>query len=75
MSTAVVFFDIGKAFDKPWHSGPLYKCSELEFPTFFIKLIASFLINRKFKFSAEGEFFTPRETAAGVPQGSVLAIV
>jgi hypothetical protein len=38
-----------------------------------IKLIASFLTGRKFKILVEGEFSTLRKTAAGVPQGPVLA--
>jgi hypothetical protein len=31
MSTAAVFLDIEKAFDKTWHSGLLYNLSELAF--------------------------------------------
>jgi hypothetical protein len=61
ISTAVVFFSIKKAFDTMWHPGPPYKMSELEFLTFLIKLIVSFLTNRKFKVSVEGEFSVPRD--------------
>jgi hypothetical protein len=50
-----------------WPSGLLYKLPELEFSTSLIKLIASFLTNRKFKVLVEGEFSTARELAAGVP--------
>jgi hypothetical protein len=64
--------DIEKAFDTTWHSGLLYKLSELEFLTHLIKLIASFLTDRKFKVLVEGKFSVPRKIAAGVPQGSVL---
>jgi hypothetical protein len=73
MSTAAVFLDIEKAFDTTWHL--LYKLSELQFPINLIKLIASFLTNRKIKVSVEGELSSPRKVAAGVPQGSVLAPV
>jgi hypothetical protein len=73
MSTAAVFLDIEKAFDKIWHSGLLYKWSELAFSTSPIKLVASFLTNRKLKVLVEDEFSTPRNIATGVPQGSVLA--
>jgi hypothetical protein len=38
-----------------------------------IKLISSFLCNRKFRVTVEGELSTPREIHAGVPQNSVLA--
>jgi hypothetical protein len=75
MSTAAVFLDIEKAFDKTWHSGLLHKLSELAFSTRLIKLVASFLTNRKMEALVEGEFSTPRNIAARRPQGSVLAII
>jgi hypothetical protein len=61
MSTGAVFFGIKKAFDTTWHCGLLYKFSELEFLTSFIKLTASFLIEIKFKFLVEDEFSTSRK--------------
>jgi hypothetical protein len=67
MSTAAVFLDIEKAFNMTWHSGLLYKLSELEFLTHLIKLTASFLTGEKFKDLVEDEFSTPRKTVAGVP--------
>jgi hypothetical protein len=73
MSTAAVFLDIEKAFDTTWHHGLLYKLSKLEFSTNVIKLLGSFLSQRKFRVSVEGEMSTPREMQAGVPQGSVLS--
>jgi hypothetical protein len=75
MSTAAVFLDIEKTFDATWNPGLLHKQSELEFSTSLIKLIASFLTDRKFKVFIEGEFSTPRKIAAGVPQGSVLTVI
>jgi hypothetical protein len=38
-----------------------------------IKLIGSFLSQRKFRVSVEGEMSTTRDIQAGVPQGSILA--
>jgi hypothetical protein len=73
ISMATVFLDIEKAFDTTWPSGLLYKLSELEFLTSLIKLISSFLSQRKFIIPVEGERSTPREMRAGVPQGSVLS--
>jgi retron-type reverse transcriptase len=70
---APVFLDIEKAFDTTWHSGLLYKLSNLEFSKSLIKLIGSFLSQRKFSVSVEGEMSTRREMQAGVPQGSVLS--
>jgi hypothetical protein len=45
----------------------------LEFSINLIKLISSFLSQRKFRVSVEGEMSPPREMQAGVPQGSVLS--
>jgi hypothetical protein len=72
MSTTAVFLDIEKTFDTTWHPGLLYKLSKLNFSTNLIKLINSFLSQRKFRVSVEGEMSTPRYMQAGVPQGSVL---
>jgi hypothetical protein len=71
MSTAAVFLDIEKDFDKIWHLGFLYKLSKLRFSISLVKLISSFLSQRKFKVSVEGEMSTPRDIQAGLPQGSV----
>jgi hypothetical protein len=43
----------------------------VKFSTNLIKLISSFLSQRKFRFSAEDEISTLREIKAGVPQVSV----
>jgi hypothetical protein len=73
ISTAAVFLDIEKSFDTTWHSVLLYKLSKLKFSTSLIKLTGSFLSQRKFRVSVEGEMSTPRAMKAGVPQGSVLS--
>jgi hypothetical protein len=51
MSTAAVFLDIEKAFDATWHPSLIYKLSKLEFSAGIMKLIGSFLSNRKFTVS------------------------
>jgi hypothetical protein len=68
MSTAAVFLDIEKAFDTTWHLGLLYKLSKLQFSTNLIKLISSFLSQRNYRVSVEGEMSTPRYMQAGVPR-------
>jgi hypothetical protein len=73
MSTAAVFLDIEKAFDTTWHTGLLYKLSKLEFSFNLIKLVSSFLSQRKFRDSVEGEMSTPRVMQSGVPQSLVLS--
>jgi hypothetical protein len=73
MSTAAVFLDIGKAFDNTWLPGfLLYKLLKLNFSTRIIKLISSFLLQRKFRVSVECEMSMARCMQAGVPQGSIL---
>jgi hypothetical protein len=67
MSTAPIFLDIEKAFDTTWHPGLLYKLSKLNFSTRVIKLISSFLLQRKFRVSVDGEMSTPTCKQAGVP--------
>jgi hypothetical protein len=66
-------FDDEKAFDTTWHTGLLYKLSKLEFSINLIKLVSSFLSQRKFRVSVEGEMSMPRVMQAGVPHGSVLS--
>jgi hypothetical protein len=59
MSTAAVFLDTEKAFHTTWHLDLLYKLSTLQFSISLIKLTGSFLSQRKFRVSAEGEISTP----------------
>jgi hypothetical protein len=61
MQKAAVFLDIEKAFDTTWHSGLLYKLSELKFLTSLIKVIASFLTDIKFNVLVEGELSTQKK--------------
>jgi hypothetical protein len=68
MSMAAVFLDIEKAFATSRHLGLLYKFSELKFSISPVKLISSFLSQRKFRISVESQMTTPRGA-----QGSVLS--
>jgi hypothetical protein len=49
MLTAAVFLDIEKTFGTTWQSALLYELSESEFSTSLIKLVGSFLSDRKCK--------------------------
>jgi hypothetical protein len=73
MSTTTVFLDSEKAFDTTWQLGLLYKLSKLQFSTSLIKLIGSFVSQRKFRVSVESEISTSRYIQAGLPQVSVLS--
>jgi hypothetical protein len=46
--TGAVFLDLAKAFDTVWVKGLLYKLTILNFPTYFIKIISSYLGGRRF---------------------------
>jgi hypothetical protein len=64
---------IVNAFDTAWHPGLLCKLHKLNFSINLIKLIISFLSERKFTVSVEGEMSTHRKIQAGVPEGSILS--
>lgn len=72
-STGMVLIDIEKAFDSVWHDGLIYKLEKINTPTHLIKMIASFLKNRKFIVNIRGEESTPRDIPAGLAQGSILS--
>lgn len=72
-STGILSFDIEKAFDRVWHEGLLYKMIKLKFPDYIIKIVSSFLTDRKFKVcigDGESKIF---KFDWGVPQGSALS--
>jgi hypothetical protein len=57
ISTTAVFLDVEKAIDTTWDLGLLYKLSTLQFAISLIKLIGSFLSQKKFGASVEGEMY------------------
>jgi hypothetical protein len=73
MSMTAVFLGVKKAFDTAWHPGLLYELSKLDFLASVIKLIRSFLSQRKFRVSIEGKTSPPREVQGRVSQGSVMS--
>jgi hypothetical protein len=72
-----VVFSVGplRGYMFCWASGTqaCYIVAKFEFSIRLIQLISSFLSERKFRVSVEGEMSMPREMRAGVPQGSVLS--
>lgn len=72
-TTGMVLLDIEKAFDSVWHDGLIHKLYKLDFPIYLVKIIVSFLKNRKAYVSinkAKSDLF---DIPAGVPQGSLLS--
>ena len=64
LSMTAVFLDFEKASDSTWHSGLLYKLLKQNVSFSTVKLIRSFLSNRRIPVSVEGELSTPREIQA-----------
>lgn len=52
-STASIFLDTGKAFDRIWHDGLIFILTIMKIPTKIFKIITSFLSNRSFSIKME----------------------
>ncbi|GBN51251.1 Papilin [Araneus ventricosus] len=75
LTTAAIFLDISKAFDKVWIQGLIHKLISYKFPYYIIAIIHSYLQDRHFTVSVNNTDSTPRRINAGVPQGGILAPV
>ena len=64
-----VFIDMEKAFDKVWHEGVVYKLANDSAPMPLIKIIASFLMGRKFQIKDGDILSSIRDLGASAPQG------
>ena len=71
-STAGLYLDIERAFDKVWHSGLIRKLAVAVIDDVYIHLINNYLSGRTFFTSVNNNASTVREIRAGVPQGSIL---
>jgi len=70
--TTAAFLDLTQAFDKVWHRGLEQKLKLLNLPTYLLKTITSFILNRSFKVRVGSDFSQSHHIKVGVPQGSVL---
>jgi len=59
------FLDVAKAFDTVWVEGPLYKLTILNFPSYLVKVISSYL---------NGRTFESRRMRAGVFQDGIISL-
>ncbi|RZC42429.1 RVT 1 domain containing protein [Asbolus verrucosus] len=71
-NTVMTLYDIEKAFDKVWVEGLIYKMIKYGIEPNFIKLIYSYLTDRKIIVQVGNSQSKARRTEREVPQGSVL---
>ena len=73
--TGVVFLDVAKAFDTVWVDDLLFKLTALNFPSYLVKTISSYLHNMTFEASFQTATSTRRGKRAGVAQGGLVSPV
>ena len=70
-----VFLDVAKAFDTVWIEGLLYHLTVLNFPSYFVHIISSYLRGRTFEASFLAATSSRRGMRAGVAQGGLISPV
>jgi hypothetical protein len=73
--TGAVFLDVAKAFDTVWIDGLLYKLTLLNFPSYIVHTIASYLRGRTFEASFQTATLSRRGMWDGVAQGVLISPV
>jgi hypothetical protein len=73
--TGAVFLDVAKAFDTVWVDGLLFKLATLNFPSYHVKILSSYLHNRTFEAAFLTATSTRRYMRAGVAQGGLVSPV
>jgi len=70
-----VFLDVAKAFDTVWIDGLLHKLTLLNFPSYIVHTISSYLRGRTFEASFQTATSSRRGMRAGVAQGGLISPV
>jgi hypothetical protein len=73
--TGAVFLDVAKAFDTVWIDGLLYKLKLLNFPSYIVHTISSYLRGRTFEASFQTATSSRRSMRTGVAQGELISTV
>ena len=71
--TGAVFLDVAKAFDAVWIDGLLYKLTLLNFPSYIVHTISSYLRGRLFEASFQTATSSRRGMRTGVAQGGLIS--
>ena len=67
-----LFLDVAKAFDADWIDGLLYKLTLLDFPSYIVHTISSYLSGRTFEASFQTATSYRRCMRDGVSQGGLI---
>ena len=73
--TGAVFLNVAKDFDNVCVDGLLYKLKILNFSSYFVKTIPSYLHSRTFEASFQTATSTIHRIRAGLPQGGIISPV
>jgi hypothetical protein len=73
--TGAVFLDVAKSFDTVWIDGLLYTLTLLNFPSYIVHTISSYLRCRTFEASFQTVTSSHRGMRAGVAQGGLISPV
>jgi hypothetical protein len=66
---------VAKTFDTTWIDGLLYKLTLLNFPSYIVHTVSSYLRGRTFEASFQGATSSRQGMGAGVAQGEVISPV
>ena len=72
--TGALFLDVTNAFDTVWINGLLYKLTILNFPSYLVHTLSSFLRGRTFETSFQTSTSSRRGMRAGVAQGGLITL-
>jgi hypothetical protein len=73
--TGAIYLDVAKAFDTVWVDGLLFKLTALNFPSFLVKIISSYLHYRTLEAGFLTATFNRCHMGAGVAQGGLVSPV
>jgi hypothetical protein len=73
--TGAVLLDVAKAFETVWYDGLLYKLTLLNFPSYIVHTISSYLRGRTSEASFQTATSSRRGMRVGVAQGGLISLV